>query len=63
MSNTVFQKKKIVKYAYLAFRYTCFLKPIATVLATNLSLFYPESPPPPPPLQKKNVCNGLGLFP
>ena len=41
MSNTVFQKK-IVKYAYLAFRYTYyFLKLIATVLPTNLSLIYP----------------------
>ena len=41
VGNTVFPKK-IVKYAYLAFKYTYyFLKPIATVLATNLSLIKP----------------------
>ena len=34
--------KNFVKYAYLAFKYTyCFLKPIATILARNLSLLYP----------------------
>ena len=55
MSNTVFFKK-IVKYAYLAFKYTyCFLKPIAAILARNLSLLYPKC------LQSLDI--GLWLFP
>ena len=41
--------KNFVKYAYLAFKYTyCFLKPIATILARNLSLI-------PTPKKKKKM--------
>ena len=61
MSNTVFQKKNC-KICIFGFQIYLFFKAHSNGLSNKfipiLSLLTP-----PPPLQKKNVCNGLGLFP